>query len=190
MNLIWKDIPEFETCYEVSNTGVVRSKARMVASGYNAVRSVKAKELKSHKTRDGYLCVYLSYMGIKKRKTLHQLVFAAFNSNFKYGQMLNHIDGNKINNTLGNLEFSNSVHNNTHAYTLPTTTKQGKSKYRNVSTHCDKRNKTLKNIYVASVSLDSKRHYIGSFNQEVEAAKAVDTFLDKIGDTLRLRNFP
>ena len=97
---------------------------------------------------------------------------------------------NKTNNLITNLELSNPVHNNTHAHTLTTTTKPGKSKYKNVSIRYDKRHSNPKPLYVASIKINSKGHYIGSFTDEVEAAKAVDSYLDKIGDTLRIRNFP
>lgn len=189
MKVIWKDIPEFENYYQASNTGLVKSKDRLVATKHGATRCVKSKILKPQVNYLGYKYVDLSCEGIKKRKTVHQLIFATFNSKFKYGQMVNHINGDKSINVISNLEFSNHVHNNTHAHTLTTTTKPGKSKYRNVSIRQDKRNKSPKTTYVASVKLESKRHYIGSYSLETDAAKAVDSFLDEIGDTLRTRNF-
>ena len=54
----------------------------------------------------------------------------------------------------------------------------------------DKRHKNPKIVYIAGVKIASKRYHIGNFADEIEAAKAVDSYLDKIGDTLRLRNFP
>lgn len=186
MNIIWKDIPEFESAYEVSNTGLVRRKARQGATKY-----IEAKMVSVQVNYLGYEYVDLNYpKSTRTRKTVHQLVFAAFTPTFKYGQMINHIDGNKRNNTLANLEFSNAVHNNTHAHTLPNSTKPGKSKYKNVSICLDKRHKNPKPHYMASVHIANKRNYLGMFDLEVDAAKAVDAFLDKIGDTLRLRNFP
>lgn len=189
MEIIWKTIPEFHS-YEISNTGLVRSKTREVNTIHNSKRAIKGKILKPQVNYLGYLYVDLSVEGNKKRKTVHQLVFATFTDTFKYGQMVNHIDGNKENNCITNLEFSNHVHNNTHAHTLPAMPKQGKSKYRNVNTRIDKRSKNPKPMYVASVRIAGKKNYIGSFSREDDAARAVDAFLDKIGDTLRIRNFP
>ena len=118
------------------------------------------------------------------------MVAAAFIDGFVYGMHVNHVDGNKLNNHLNNLELTNPVHNNTHAHTLPTTPKPGKSIYRNVSIKLDKRHKNPKPVYMASVKINKIRHYLGTFNDEIDAAKAVDSFLDEIGDTTRLRNFP
>lgn len=190
MKEIWKDVPEFEASYEVSNKGVVVSKERIVASSYGSTRTVKSRVLIPQLNHNGYYYVDLSYKGRKTRKCVHQLIFAAFNEKFKYGQMVNHIDGVKANNEIENLEYSNHVHNNTHAHTLPTATKPGKSKYRNVSIKLDKRHKNPKETYVASVKINSKCNHIGTYSCEVEAAKAVDSFLDRIGDTMRIRNFP
>ena len=176
----WRDVKDFEGIYEISNLGNFRR---------NSKKPRKAKYPK-HINRLGYQCISISKDGKKSNKTVHQLVGAAFIRNFKYGMHINHKDGNKLNNCLGNLEKTNWVENNTHAHTLDTTSKPGKSKYKNVSTLVDKRNKQPKVKYVASIKINSKRHYIGSYNCEIEAAKAVDTYLDFIGDTVRIRNFP
>lgn len=176
----WKDVVDYEGIYQISNKGNFRR---------NPSNPRKAKYPK-HLNRLGYEYVSISSKYKKANKSIHQLVAAAFIPNFRYGMHINHIDGNKANNCLENLELSNWVHNNTHAHTLPTTTKPGISKYRNVSVSFNKTRKNPKITYTASVKIDCKRHYIGSFKNEIEAAKAVDTYLDKIGDTIRLRNFP
>ena len=176
----WKDVVDYEGIYQISNKGHFRR---------NPDNPRKAK-YPLYKNRLGYLYVSISHKTKKANKTIHQLVAAAFISNFKYGMHINHIDGDKTNNCIDNLELTNAVHNNTHAFTLPTTTKPGKSKYKNVSIMLDKRHKNPKITYMASVRINSKRHFIGSFSNEVEAALAVDAYLDKIGDNIRLRNFP
>ena len=180
MNEEWKDVVDYEGIYQISNKGNFRR---------NPLKPRKAKYPKQI-NRLGYEYVSISKHGKKMNKTIHQLVAAAFIPDFRYGMHVNHKDGNKTNNCLNNLELTNPVHNNTHAAALPTTTKQGKSKYYNVSIRIDKRHKIPKATYMASVKIQSKRHYIGSFKEEIAAAKAVDAYLDKLGDTLRLRNFP
>ena len=180
MNEIFKDVVGYEGLFEISNKGNFRR---------NPNNPRKAQYPK-HLNKLGYQYVSVCVNGKKSNKTIHQLVAAAFIPDFKYGMHINHIDGDKTNNHLDNLELSNYVHNNTHAHTLPTTTKPGKSKYRNVSIQYDNRHSIPKPRYVASVKINNKRHYIGSFTDEVEAAKAVDNYLDSIGDTLRIRNFP
>lgn len=180
MNEIWKDVVDFEGLYQISNLGNFRR---------HPEKPRKANYPKNI-NRLGYVYVSISKNGKKFNKTIHQLVAAAFLPNFQYGKHINHIDGNKTNNVLSNLELSNPVHNNTHAHTLPTTFKPGKSKYRNVSIRLDKRNKNPQLEYHASIKINSKRHYIGRYSTEIEAAKAVDHYLDLIGDTVRIRNFP
>jgi len=180
MNEIWKEVVDYESIYQISNLGNFRR---------NPNNSRKANYPKFI-NKSGYKYVSISKNGKRTNKTIHQLVAAAFIPNFRYGLHVNHIDGDKTNNCLTNLQLSNPVHNNTHAYTLSTTTKPGKSKYRNVSIRFDKRNKNPKPEYHASVKINSKRHYIGRFISEIEAAKAVDNYLDSIGDTVRIRNFP
>lgn len=180
MKEIWKDVVDYKGIYQISNLDNFRR---------HPDKPRKAKYPKQI-NRLGYHYISISHKGKKANKTVHQLVAAAFIPGFKYGMHINHIDGDKTNNELSNLELSNAVHNNTHAYTLPSTAKPGKSKYRNVSIKYDKRHKNPKPSYIASIKINSQRHYIGSFKEEVEAAKAVDTYLDSIGDTLRIRNFP
>lgn len=180
MNEVFKDVVGSEGVYQISNKGNFRR---------HPDKPRKANYPKQI-NKLGYQYISISLKGKKTNKTVHQLVAAAFIPNFNYGMHLNHIDGDKTNNLITNLELSNPVHNNTHAHTLTTTTKPGKSKYKNVSIRYDKRHSNPKPLYVASIKINSKRHYIGSFTDEVEAAKAVDSYLDKIGDTLRIRNFP
>jgi hypothetical protein len=180
MNEVWKDVVDFEGIYQISSSGHFRRNP-------SNPRKAKYPLLINYL---GYVYVSISKQGTRANKTIHQMVAAAFIPNFKYGMHINHIDGNKQNNVLSNLELSNYVHNNTHAHTLTTTAKPGKSKYRNVSIRFDKRNKHPKIQYMASVKINSKRNFIGLFDIEEDAAKAVDAFLDSIGDKLRIRNFP
>lgn len=70
------------------------------------------KELRKSKTLDGYLTV-----GIKRKaKKLHRLLAEAFIDNPNNYPIINHIDGNKLNNNLDNLEWCNHSYNNQHAW--------------------------------------------------------------------------
>ena len=76
------------------------------------------KKLRTFKGKDGYYRVSL-YMG-KKAKTfiVHRLILSAFIDNpdpEKYTE-INHIDGNKANNLLSNLEWCDRGYNQRHAY--------------------------------------------------------------------------
>ncbi len=182
----WRDVVDFEGLYQISNLGNFRKHPDKQGKSKNPKPLARATAINYL----GYEYATLSKNNKSCKKTIHQLEAAAFIVGFKYGMHINHIDGIKVNNELCNLELSNVVHNNTHAHNLSTTSKPGKSKYKNVSIRKDKRHKNPKTTYVASVKINSKRHYIGQFLNEIEAAKAVDTYLDSIGDNIRLRNFP
>lgn len=188
MQELWKNVIDFEELYQVSNFGNIRRHPDKQSK--NKYRIPKPLERKTAINHLGYRYATLCKDGKSCKKTIHQLVAAAFIVGFKYGNMVNHINGIKLDNSLANLEISNSTHNNTHAHFLGLLPKPGKSIYRNVSIKIDNRHRNPKPTYHASVKINSKRHPIGYYKDEIEAAKAVDTFLDTIGDTQRKRNFP
>lgn len=94
---IWKDIVGYEGLYQVSNLGNVKS--------LNYLR-IRGKEviLKPWKHGQGYYCVSLSKDGKKINKFIHRLVYAAFNGDIPDDLVINHIDEDKTNNDLNNLE--------------------------------------------------------------------------------------
>ena len=186
MKEIWKDVKDYEDLYEVSNLGRFRRHISKLKEGRDEESLIRA----INTNKDGYSYVSASKEATKKNRTVHQLVAAAFIPNFIYGTQINHIDGDKSNNCVDNLEVCDFSYNNAHAHALGLNPKKGKSKYRNVSTRIDKRHNTPKYTYMASVKINGKRNYIGTFTDEIEAAKAVDNFLDSIGDKVRQRNFP
>ena len=90
----WFDIKGFEGYYEINLEGKVRN--------YRSKR-----ELKPVLYPNGYLIVRLFKGGKKYQKLLHRLVATTFidNPNPKY-TVVNHIDGNKLNNNINNLEWT------------------------------------------------------------------------------------
>jgi len=181
----WKDIVDFEGLYQISNLGNFR---RHPDKQGKSRKNTKSLERAFAINRLGYLYITLCKNNHSSKKTVHQAVAAAFIPGFVYGMAVNHKDGNKLNNTKDNLELSNAIHNNTHAHSIGLMPKPGKSQYHNVSTLIDYRHKNPKYTYMAAIKINSKRHIIGFFGQEIEAAKAVNNFLDSIGDTIRKRN--
>lgn len=112
----WREIHDYPN-YEVSNFGRVRSKEREVTQfGHkkNYTRIMKGKVLQQRKQNAGYLVVWLSVEGKKKAITVHRLVATAFVKG--NGNDVNHIDGNKINNRVDNLEWVTHSNNIEHAY--------------------------------------------------------------------------
>ena len=98
---IWKKITNFEN-YEVSNYGNVRNKKTN-------------KYLKKENTK-GYLRISLSKNGKVKRFQIHRLVALNFIENLQNKKCVNHIDGNKFNNCVSNLEWCTHSENELHSY--------------------------------------------------------------------------
>lgn len=118
-NEIWKPVPEFESLYEVSNFGNVRSLDRKViqknAFGTYSDVIYKGQLLKFQKAKNGYL--YFNARSQTSNKTLkpHRLVAILFVENPHLYLEVNHIDGNKENNNYTNLEWCTPKQNQQHA---------------------------------------------------------------------------
>ena len=108
MNEIWRKIEGFEK-YEVSNLGRVRS--------LNYRQTGESKTLRLCKNSTGYLHVDLYKNGNRYYKKVHRLVANAFIPNIDNKPQINHIDGNKINNRVDNLEWVTASENIHHAWT-------------------------------------------------------------------------
>jgi hypothetical protein len=108
---IWKECKGFSN-YEVSNFGNVRSKDRIVKCGKNYNACKKGKILSLSVNSNGYLKVVLS----GKTKYVHILVGIAFIDNPENKREINHIDDNKRNNFIFNLEWVTSSENKIKAY--------------------------------------------------------------------------
>lgn len=186
---IWKDVVDFEGLYQVSNLGgFQRHPDKQSTNKYR--KSTKTLERAAHVNRLGYLYATMSKDGVSCKRTIHQLVAVAFLPNASYGSVINHKDGVKHNNAVTNLEVTTAQGNNLHAHKLGLTPKPGVSVYHNVHTIRSRyKNKTY-TYYVAKVKDNYKVIYWKQFTCEIEAAKAVDAFLDSISDTQRQRNFP
>ncbi|MCC8990476.1 MAG: HNH endonuclease [Staphylococcus sp.] len=111
----WKLIKGYEDFYEISNFGRVRSLDRLTNNSVGTfVR--KGKMLKPSINRSGYKFVLLTD-GNKNRKLekIHRLVALNFIDNPLSKPFVNHIDGDKLNNKVGNLEWCTPLENTTHA---------------------------------------------------------------------------
>jgi hypothetical protein len=109
---IWKDIKGYEGLYQVSNEGRVKALSRVVKSRWGTPKPLKEKEIREVVDSLGYSRLSLSKDGNVKAHKIHRLVAEAFL--FGEGQ-INHIDGNKQNNHVSNLEFCTQRENNIHA---------------------------------------------------------------------------
>ena len=117
MTEIWHPCAGFETHYEVSNMGNVRSIERYANNGHNnGLRKLPSKVLKSAVGKSGYLLVTFSVDNTQSSQNVHRLVARAFICNDANKPQVNHKDGNKQNNCLDNLEWATASENGLHAY--------------------------------------------------------------------------
>lgn len=114
---IWRPIEGYEEFYEVSNLGNVRSNDRYVWNG-KVYYKKKGRVLKKTKTTTGYWKVELYKNGTRKSKRVHRLVAKAFIPKVKGRNLINHKDGNPLNNRVENLEWCNQGENMQHAYNI------------------------------------------------------------------------
>jgi hypothetical protein len=165
-----KTIPNF-TNYSIDKVG-------------NVINNTTQKELKQSLQKDGYKVVYL-YDNNKKRTVpvrIHILLAVTYMNHKTDGHkiVINHIDLDKTNNYLANLELVSQRENANHLHTKST------SKYRGVSF----RNDVSK--WMSQIFINNKSVYLGNFNNEKDASlmynKALDN-LDKYkGNAKEFRN--
>lgn len=114
----YKAVKGFEGFYEVSDSGIVRSVDRtitVVNHGKECQRTDKGKLIRPTLKRNGYLQVGLIMSGKRTHINVHRLVAIAFVPNPNNLPEVNHIDGDKQNNTASNLEWCTSKENHAHA---------------------------------------------------------------------------
>ena len=95
----WRDVFGYEGFYMISSLGIVRSVARIDSRNHTR----KGITLNPRSNNAGYLTVVLHKDGVKKSSFIHRLLMAAFvgPSNL----CVDHINGNKEDNMLDNLEY-------------------------------------------------------------------------------------
>ena len=102
----WKDIAGYDGVYQVSNCGRIRSFKKWHNSNMRILKPAIAKK--------GYLMVSLSFKGKVKHCNIHRLVAEAFLDNPNHYDQINHINENKTDNNVDNLEWCSSSYNMTY----------------------------------------------------------------------------
>lgn len=170
---IWKEINELP--YEISNLGTVRRKSGTAYYYQNRTH------VKPYVNNKGYLCVNL-YKNSKMYKfQVHRLIAISFIPNPDSLPQINHIDGQKQNNAITNLEWTTQQQNVQHAWNnglrinlhaCASVKRTGSTSiYRGV--HWSEQRQR----WCVSVGFNKKRYGIGRFKCELEAAKAYDDFI-------------
>lgn len=146
---IWKDIPDYNGLYQVSNIGRVRS------FWYDRERI-----LKPTKNDQGYYYVKLHSKSKKQTRSVHLLMAISFLNHKPNGTkiVVNHINHNRGDNRLENLEIVSNRENCNKKH-LPS-----KSKYTGVTWS------SLHNKWKAQIYIDGKTRHLGLFKSEKVAA--------------------
>lgn len=134
VNEIWKAVEGYEGLYEISSFGRIKSKGKIKSQSVD---------------KGGYCTVWLSKNSVQKCLKVHRLVAAAFIPNPLNKATVNHIDGNKQNNSVENLEWATQSENIIHAHKTglrKVTDAQRKAASENGKKTCDK-NRPKKTVF-------------------------------------------
>ena len=148
MEEIWKDVKGYEGQYKVSNLGNVKS--------LKYLHHNKEALLKGGIKKTGYRQVILSKNYKNKYVNVHRLVAEAFIPNPNNYKEINHIDENKLNNNVSNLEWCTQKENQEHAYRI--------GLQKPISTEKNKYSKKIKQY-------DLDNNYLKTYNAVREAAR-------------------
>lgn len=162
MEEIWKDIAGYEGKYQVSNLGNVKSTVRCVSKDYVI--------LKPRIHTGGYVRVTLPVPAGRVDRYIHRLVAQAFIENPNNEQYVNHIDGDKKNNAVVNLEWVNKRENINHYIQ---NCKVKTSRYTGVSLE--------NNCWSAVLYIGKQAFYLGGYKTEDQAAIAYKSEFIKRG---------
>jgi hypothetical protein len=160
---IWKDICDYEELYQISNHGRVKSLARMKSNGFG-YHLTKERILKQTFDKKGGVCrVSFKNNNLQKGCTIASTVLHHFNK-LPVVQVY-HIDGDLTNNHITNLQH----------YTSDKVSCR-RTKFQNKIGYSFDREKK---VYITRIRVNKKLYHIGSFVNEIEAAKAYDDFVIK-----------
>ena len=112
---IWKDVIGYEGYYQVSSHGRVKRLETTVKANKGGTMVVKERILAPRITKYGYSRIKLCKYNVEKNIFAHRLVANAFMTNPNGYRVVNHKDGNKLNNHISNLEWCTHKENIIHA---------------------------------------------------------------------------
>jgi hypothetical protein len=102
---LWRPLPDWETIYEVSSCGRVRT-----------IKTGRTRKLSCD--TNGYHVVHLCDRERKRTVTVHVKVMTAFGGSRPYGMQVNHKSGVKTDDAFSNLEWTTCLENVRHAKSL------------------------------------------------------------------------
>ena len=168
-NEIWKDVPNYEGYYQVSDLGRVKSLSRTIWKGksYSTYKGIMLKQLIG---TTGYYFVNLSKNQKSKIIKVHQLVTIVFLGHKPCGYkiVVDHINNNRLDNRLKNLQLI------THRENLSKDRINRSSKYIGVS--------FIKSVnkWRSKIGSNKKVNHLGVFDTEEEASEYYQNALKAI----------
>lgn len=117
MKTNWEKIPGFNSVYKINNLGIIKSLDRYIyqTDGRGTYRRlIKGKEISIKTDNEGYLSCHLG----RNKTRVHTLLAKVFIPNPENKPQVNHKNGNKLDNSLENLEWVTHKENCNHAWSI------------------------------------------------------------------------
>ena len=113
----WMPVVGYEDCYEISDTGVLRSLTRKIKCRAGGTRVIEGKVINVRPNKHGYVFVGLSKNRRYRNQSIHRIVMMAFSPHPDCERLeVNHINGDKCDNALSNLEWCTHAENTQHSF--------------------------------------------------------------------------
>lgn len=110
----WLPVKDYEGHYMVSTNGEVKSLARCYKGGLGALICLPERIMAPQKHYKGYRFITLKREGTRRKEFIHRLVALHFLDNPLSKPYVNHLDRDKTNNALTNLEWATEQENSDH----------------------------------------------------------------------------
>lgn len=161
------DVAGYEGVYAVDTNGKIFSYPKLSLRGrhYLSFRCLKTKI-----TRCGYEQVSLRLNNKNKFLYIHRLVALAFVPNPQNKSCVNHIDGNKQNNHVSNLEWCTASENQKHAYKIGLKLPSMRDNYPTGAEHCLSKKVRCIETGIIYDSAKIASESLGLFRQQVSTA--------------------
>lgn len=167
---VWIPVFGFVGRYEISTNGKIKRLKRVVPHARSKFISIPEIILSPKLHKSGYLYVNLTKDGVSFTKQVHRVLMESIRNESIDGFEVNHIDCNKENNSVDNLEIVNRRENLSHRYKNATS-----SVFTGV--HFHKRS----GLFVARIFLNGKKLHIGCSKSELEAGCLYDAAISFFG---------
>jgi len=162
LNEFWIDCCENPSLYEVSNFGKIKSKKRK-------------KPLNPYLNDDGYLVIMIKDSNNKRvKKRVHRLVYYSFHPHAQKNHDIHHIDKNKTNNEISNLQ---DLSKEAHAKIEQNLIKYG------LATQRGKNHSAFKSTIAGFCSLTGELKYVFNGHAEIKASEFCDSYVYKATKT-------